>query len=106
MDRMRVGSGQALPASDVPSAELAGLLEPLAADLAACPHAVHVVPTAEGSISLEWRVGDVEYTAGLYGDRRLFLMIDDVVTDEITRRDLPYDPDVLRGLLHNGQLPR
>lgn len=40
--------GWAGPGSEVPTAELAELLEPRAADLTASPHEVHVVPTLEG----------------------------------------------------------
>lgn len=96
--------GWAGPGSEVPTAELAQLLEPLASDLTSSPHKVHVVPTADGSIQLEWRVGDVEYTAELNTDRQLFLMTDNVVTDETASREMPFNPEALRRLLLNGEL--
>lgn len=49
-------------------------------------------------------MGDVEYTAELDGDRQLFLMTDNVVTDETASREMPFDAEVLRGLLLNGEL--
>lgn len=96
--------GWAGPGSLVPAVELVELLEPLVADLIASPHEVHVGPTAEGSIALEWCAGNVEYTAEVHGNGQLFLMTDNVVTDEIVSRDIPYDPEAIRGLLLNGEL--
>lgn len=92
------------PGSDAPTEELAALLEPLSGDISALGLQVAIVPNADGSLVLEWRAGDVEYTAELASDRTLLLVADNVVTDQLAERELPFDAEVLRQFLTSGAM--
>lgn len=96
--------GWLAPGADAPTPELAQLLEQVAGDISALGIPVSVVPTGAGSLVLEWRAGDVEYTAELAADRSLLLVADNVVTDDLAERELPFDPDVLRRFLRTGAM--
>ena len=96
--------GWLAPGADAPTPELAQLLEQVAGDISAIGIPVSVVPTGAGSLVLEWRAGDVEYTAELAADRSLLLVADNVVTDDLAERELPFDPDVLRRFLRTGAM--
>lgn len=96
--------GWLAPGTDAPSPELAQLLEQVAGDISALGIPVSIVPTGAGSLVLEWRAGDVEYTAELAADRSLLLVADNVVTDDLAERESPFDPDVLRRFLRTGAM--
>ena len=90
------------PGTDAPTPELAALVEPLAGDITSLGIPVSIVPNAAGSFVLEWRAGDVEYTAELGTDRRLFMCADNVVTDNLDEREVDFDSDLLRRFLTDG----
>lgn len=92
------------PGTDAPTPELAQLLEQLAGDISALGIPMSIVPTGAGSLVLEWHAGDVEYTAELGADRSLLLVADNVVTDDLAERELPFDSDVLRRFLRTGAM--
>jgi hypothetical protein len=90
------------PGTDAPTPDLAALLEPLAGDITALGIPVSIVPNAAGSLVLEWRANDIEYTAELDAQRRLFMCADNVVTDALDEREVEFDPDLLRRFLAQG----
>jgi hypothetical protein len=92
------------PGTDAPTRELAQLLEQVAGDITAVGIPVAIVPTGDGSLVLEWRAGEVEYTAELAADQSLLLVADNIVTDDLAERELPFDPDILRRFLRTGAM--
>ena len=100
----RLKSGWLGPGSVAPTADLGQLLEQVARDIPALGIPVAIVPNADGSFVLEWRVGDTEYTAELAADRSLLLVADNFATDELAERELPFDTDALRRFLSTGSM--
>lgn len=92
------------PGTEAPTAELAEMLEPLVPDLAALGHPVAIVANADGALVLEWRVGDIEFTAELGADRSLFMCADNVVTDGLASRERPFEVELLRRFLKTGAM--
>ncbi len=97
-------SGWLGPGSVAPTADLGQLVEQVARDISALGIPVAIVPNADGSFVLEWRASDVEYTAELAADRSLLLVADNVVSDELAERELPFDAHVLRRFLLTGSM--
>lgn len=90
------------PGTDAPAQELVDMLEPAVSVMAALDAPVHVVPNGDGSLVMEWKIGDVEYSAELRADHSLLLVADNVVTDALHERELPFDLAVLNRFLQSG----
>lgn len=90
------------PGTDAPSRELADMLEPAVSMMANLGVPVHVVPNGDGSLVIEWKIADVEYSAELRRDHSLLLVADNVLTDELAERELPFDLDALTRFLQSG----
>lgn len=99
-----LGAGWLGPGTDAPAADLVLQLEPLVADISALGLPVGIVANSEGSIVLEWRRGDVEFTAAVQSDGQLFMCADDVVTDGLDEREVDFDVELLRRFLTNGAM--
>lgn len=99
-----LGGGWLGPGSDAPTAEMIARLEPLSRDLAALAIPVTVVANADGAVVLEWRRGDVEYTAAVEPSGSLFLCADNVTTDALAETEVPFDADLLRRFLADGAM--
>lgn len=61
-----------------------------------------VVPTAAGSVAIEWQEGDVEYTAEVRAGHRMFLCWDNVETDELLETEMAFDAEKLQRFLESG----
>ncbi len=92
------------PGSDAPAEELGALLDPLVSDIAALGLPVTIVPSASGSVVLEWRAGHVEFTAEVRANSSLLLVADNVATDELAEANVPFDADLLRRFLTTGAM--
>jgi hypothetical protein len=100
----KLGAGWLGPGSDAPTADLVGRLEPLASDISALGIPVGIVANSGGSIVLEWRRGDVEFTAEAQVDGNLFMCADHVVTDALDETEIDFDIEVLRRFLISGAM--
>lgn len=92
------------PGSGVPSPALAELLEPVVSDLASMGLPVSIVANTDGAFVLEWRAGDVEYTAEVDATGSLYMCADNVVNDDLADAEIPFDVDVLRRFVTTGAM--
>jgi len=81
----------------VPEDVLAHLLE-----LGSLPSTAHAVPTFDGAVSIGWRRGDVEFTAEIQAGDRLFLCVDNTVTDDLRETETSFDVRILERFLATG----
>ena len=99
-----LGSGWLGPGSDAPPIGLVEQLEPLVANISAMAIPVVIVANSEGSVVLEWRRGDVEFTAEVQADGQLFMCADHTITDALDETEVDFDIEVLRRFLTTGAM--
>ena len=63
---------------------------------------INTAPTADGSVCLEWSRDNREYTAEIGSSHRLFMCVDDVVTDELEEAEVLFSADLLRHFMRTG----
>lgn len=49
--------------------------------ISSAPHAISVIPVADGNVALQWASDSREFTAELTRDRHLYLFVDEVDSD-------------------------
>jgi hypothetical protein len=90
------------PGSAAPDETVIAHLEEVIPILGALDVHVAVAPSVEGHAVLEWRRGDVEYTAEIEPRDRLYMCLDDRVTGRLEDAEVAFDVSVLRVFAQQG----
>jgi hypothetical protein len=84
-----------------PSPAVLAWLNSNAPALALASNPVTIVPLGDGGVALHWNRSDVEYTAELHEDE-LYMVTDNVSTDELEDSTGPLSTDAFRAFLTQG----
>jgi hypothetical protein len=92
------------PGSEAPDREALRSVEAALPELARSGVVIAIAANSAGAVVLEWRRGDVEYTAQVEPGAALFLCADNTVTDELTERQGAYDARRLVHFVETGEI--
>lgn len=71
-------------------ADILTLIAPAVEQLKTLKPQVSLVPTGDGCAVFEWREADIEYSAEIDYHHELFMVSDNIVTDELVSLSVPY----------------